>query len=272
MSLVNISRMSPTAWRSLAMRSMPKPNAKPLQTSGSRPPAASTLGWTMPQPPSSSQSPVGVRMSNSADGSVNGKYDGPQARREVAAEERLRERLDRAGQVGHRDVAIDDEPLDLVEHRHVRGVGRVATEHPPGSDHVDRRRRREHRADLHRRRVRAQHGRSRATIGRDVVDEQRVELAARRVTRTHVQRLEVVPVGLDLGSFGDLEAQPDEHVLETLPRLRHEVGVSAPRLAGVLRQIESLGLDASRQRGAGELGPAGLDRTRRPRPIASLTA
>ena len=30
----------------------------------------------MPQPPSSSQVPSGRRMSNSADGSVNGKYDG----------------------------------------------------------------------------------------------------------------------------------------------------------------------------------------------------
>ena len=55
------------------MRSMPKPNAKPLHSSGSSPPARSTLGWTIPQPPSSSQSPDGVRMSNSADGSVNGK-------------------------------------------------------------------------------------------------------------------------------------------------------------------------------------------------------
>ena len=80
----------------------------------------------------------------------------PQARREAGPEERLRERLDRSGQVGHRDVAVDDESFDLVEHGHVRGVGRVAPEHPPRRDDVDRRLGGEHRADLHRRRVGAQ--------------------------------------------------------------------------------------------------------------------
>ena len=63
------------------------------------------------------------------------------------------------------------------------------------------------------------------------VDEQRVELAAGRVTLGHVQGLEVVPVGLHLGALGDLEAEPDEHVLQPLPRLGHEVGVAAARLA-----------------------------------------
>ena len=36
-------------------------------------PARNTLGCTIPDPPSSSHSPDGVWMSNSADGSVNGK-------------------------------------------------------------------------------------------------------------------------------------------------------------------------------------------------------
>ena len=99
----------------------------------------------------------------------------------------------------------------------------------------------------------SQDGRSGATVGRDVVDEQRVELAAGRVALIHVQRLEVVPVGLDLGPFGDLEAQPDEHVLQALPRLGHEVGVPPPRLARVLGQIEPFGRDTGRECGVGEL-------------------
>src|SRR4029079_9742523 len=72
-SLLYMSRTSPIACRSLAMRSIPKPNANPLHSSGSRPPARRTLGCTIPDPPSSSHSPDGVWMSNSAEGSVNGK-------------------------------------------------------------------------------------------------------------------------------------------------------------------------------------------------------
>ena len=62
---------------------------------------------------------------------------------------------------------------------------------------------------------------------RDVVDEQRVEFTTRRVSLSHVERLEVVPVGLDLGALRDSEAEADEHVLETFPRLGHQVGMAA---------------------------------------------
>ena len=66
---------------------MPKPNANPLQASGSMPTASNTLGSTMPQPPSSIQPdcehtrqpwpPQKMQVtSNSAEGSVNGKYEG----------------------------------------------------------------------------------------------------------------------------------------------------------------------------------------------------
>ena len=69
-------------------------------------------------------------MSNSADGSVNGKYDGRRREPKSRAEERLGERLDRAGQIGEGDAAVDDQALDLVEHRHVGGVGGVAAGRP----------------------------------------------------------------------------------------------------------------------------------------------
>ena len=59
---------------------MPLPNAKPMWRSGSRPKFATTVGCTCPEPDTSSQrpasGPVSKRMSISADGSVNGKYDG----------------------------------------------------------------------------------------------------------------------------------------------------------------------------------------------------
>ncbi len=78
--------------------------------------------------------------------------------------------------------------------------------------------------------------------------------AARRVIGGHVQRLEVVPVGLDLRALGDLEAEPDEHVLEPLPRLGDEVGVPATWSGHDLGEVESLGLECGTPLGCGELG------------------
>ena len=116
---------------------------------------------------------------------------------------------------------------------------------PAGGDDVDRGLAVEHRADLHRRRVRAEHGRARRRAG--VVDEQGVELVARRVAGRHVERLEVVPVGLHLGTLGHREPEPDEDVLEALPRLRDDVGVAAAGGAGELGEVEPFGGDAARR-------------------------
>src|SRR5690606_10483971 len=81
-----MSCMSAIEWRSMSVRSMPMPNAKPVYSSGSTPAARSTLGLTMPQPPHSIQPAppffCGNHRSISADGSVNGKNAG---RRRVRA-------------------------------------------------------------------------------------------------------------------------------------------------------------------------------------------
>ena len=47
-------------------------------------------------------------------------------------------------------LAVDDEAFDLVEDRHVGGVGRVSTEHLARHHHVDRRGNALHHPDLHR--------------------------------------------------------------------------------------------------------------------------
>ena len=136
-----------------------------------------------------------------------------------------------------------DESFDLVEDRHVGGVGGVVPEHP----------------------ARARRCRSAArsvSIVRictgDVWVRSNVVPGCRRRTWStnsvsnspragwsvaHVQRLEVVPVGLDLGAFGDLETEPDEHVLEPLPGLGDEVRVSPLRRADELGEVEAFGLD-----------------------------
>ena len=80
----------------------------------------------------------------------------------------------------------------------------------------------EHRADLHRRGVRAQH--DAAVLG---ADEEGVH-RARRVVRPDVERVEVGPLGLDLGTLRDLPAHRDEDVLDAL----HDRGERVPGAGG----------------------------------------
>ena len=96
--------------------------------------------------------------------------------------------------------------FDLVEHRAVGGVQRVGAEAPARADHVHRQRAGQHGADLHRRGVRAQHhaGPRRMPVGPG--HEDGVLHLARRVVGREVQRVEVEPLGLDLGPLGDLVA------------------------------------------------------------------
>ena len=180
-------------------------------------------------------------------------------------EERLGERLDRAGEVGHRDVAVDHQALDLVEHRHVRRVRRVATEHPARRDDVDRRFLGRASCGSARARCGSATTSCRRGPGRDMIDEQRVELTSSRVPVAHVQGLEVVPVGLHLRALGDLEAEADERVLETFPGLGDEVGVAALRAAHELGEVESLRLDPCVERLADRARRGGPRALRRPR-------
>src|SRR5690606_20482745 len=89
-----MSCMSLTPWANISVRSMPRPKAQPLYRSVSTPAATSTRGVTTPQPPISihpseqqvrqeasglpTEAPRHTKhsMSTSAEGSVNGKYDG----------------------------------------------------------------------------------------------------------------------------------------------------------------------------------------------------
>ena len=53
---------------------MPKPNAKPEKFLKLILTLVKTFGWTIPQPRTSNHLPLNL-ISNSADGSVNGKYE-----------------------------------------------------------------------------------------------------------------------------------------------------------------------------------------------------
>ncbi len=94
-------------------------------------------------------------MSTSAEGSVNGKCE---ARKRVftrRAEEGGEELLQRPFEVRHRDVAVDRQPLHLVEHRRVRLVV-VGAVDPARRDDAARRAVLQHVPDLHRAGVGAQ--------------------------------------------------------------------------------------------------------------------
>ena len=79
-------------------------------------------------------------------------------------------------------------------------------------------------------------------VQRGGVQVERVPQRPGRVRRRQVQRLEVEPVGLDLGPVGDGEAHAAEHVLEALPGLGDDVGVADPGMPERLGQVETLGL------------------------------
>src|SRR5680860_348516 len=112
--------------------------------------------------------------------------------------------------IGEGITLADRQPLDLVEHRAVGGVG-VAPVDLARDDHEDRRRLRLHRADLHRRGVGAQQ-----QLGVRL-DVEGVLEHPRRVSRRMVERGEVVVVVLDLRPLDHPVAEADHHVLD-LPR------------------------------------------------------
>ena len=98
-------------------------------------------------------------MSTSTEGSVNGKKCGRRRTSRSGPKIARAKRQQRALEVRERDPPVDREALDLREHGRVGGVGRVAPVAAAAGRDVDRRRLACHRADLHRRGVRAQHRR-----------------------------------------------------------------------------------------------------------------
>ena len=102
------------------------------------PAARSTLRLTMPQPPHSIQRApplaFGCHTSSSARRLGEREVVRAQADLRALAEHRAREVLERAAQVRHREALVDREALELVEHRHVRGVELVGAEHLAGRD------------------------------------------------------------------------------------------------------------------------------------------
>ena len=120
-------------------------------------------------------------------------------------EERAKEFLKRPFQVRHRDVFVDRQTFDLMEHRCV-GLVIVGTVHATGANNAQGRAFGFHRADLHGAGVGAQHvGRTVVALGTRHI--KRIHLGTRRVVAGDVQRVEVIPIGVDARPFGDRKPQ-----------------------------------------------------------------
>ena len=124
-----------------------------------------------------------------------------------------------------------------------------------------------HRADLHRRRVRAQED----LLGRAELDVERVLHRARRVRGRDVERFEVVVVVFDLGALHHEVAHAHEDVFELALHLRDEVQVPAFGAVAAEREVEAVAIGRALRVGGRELGAPRLDQrgdrgrgTRRP--------
>src|SRR5207237_658490 len=126
-------------------------------------------------------------------------------------------------------------PFDLAEGRQPRRFRRVAAVAPTGRDDVDRRLLDAlHGANLHRRRMGSQQ-KLRAEV-------KGIPVLTRRVAGGDVERFEVVPLGLDLGSELDLITERLEHGLDLPANLGQDVDVAAAQRRTWKSYVDRLGL------------------------------
>ena len=180
-----------------------------------------------------------------------GEVVGAEAHDRLLAVEPLCEHLQRALEVGHRNAAVDHEPLDLVEEGGVGRVHRVGAVDPSGRDDADGGLLLFHRAHLHRGGLGAQ---------QDVVaDVEGVLRVARRVVLRNVERLEVVVVGLDLRAFGHREAHAEEDLLDLFEHLGQRVELAERRGPAGHRHVELFERELLVEQGRLDRGGALLD-------------
>ncbi len=142
------------------------------------------------------------------------------------------------------------QPFDLVEHRRVglvvvRAIDAARADDPQGRAALL------HRADLHRRCMGPEHVRRPvvALLARHV---ERVHLRPRRMVAGDVQRVEIVPVGVDPRPFGDGKPHLGKDRGHFLGHLAHRVDRALPPVARGQRHVEPFGAQTFVQRGIGQ--------------------
>ena len=303
MSLSSRSRKSASPVRAAASRSMPKPQAKPVYFSASMPtacengrvdhPAAAELDPARPRAGAATGTAAHpARDVELGRGLGKGEETGPEPGMAPGPKKAPVKALQYPGQVAHAYALVHHERLDLMEDGQVAGVGGVPAVTAAGDHGINRGRPRFHEAHLHRRGMGAQQ----YALGLARLQVEGVEHASRRVVRRHVESLEIVPVVLHLGAFGDLETHGDEDVLQFVADLGHEMGmapgdgraqalgqrpVAGGEKPGGFAQVEPLGTGLAgrllgRQLGAAavvellELGPGLLEGLAQTAPVVRL--
>ncbi len=157
-------------------------------------------------------------------------------------EEGAAELLQHPFQVGEIGALVDDQPLDLMEHRRV-GLVAVAAIGAARADDADRRLLAQHGSHLHRRGVGAQQ--PPFAVGLRVEEERVVHLPG-RVTDREVQGREVVEVALDVRAFGHRETHIGEDrrdlVRDLADRMKRPLSTGASRTGSDTSSVS----DASR--------------------------
>ena len=143
--------------------------------------------------------------------------------------------LERATEVRHAQVLVDGQALELVEHRGVRRIKLIRAEHLARAQHVDGQFPFQHGADLHGRGVRAHE-----QVGLGRLNEERVLHVAGRVVRLEVQGIEVEPLRLDLGPFGDFPTHADKDVGDAVLQRGQRVACAGPAPARRRRDVHGL--------------------------------
>ena len=180
----------------------------------------------------------------------------------VDLEERLAELLQAPLEVAEVRGLVDHQPLDLVEHRRVRGVAVDAVD-AARRDDADRRLLRHHGADLHRARMRAQHHDADAVaLPPLALHVEGVVLLPGGVLGRDVELGEVEVVGLDVGPLGDGEAHVAEDLDDLVEHLAHRMDAPILQRPGAHRQrdVGLLGGEAGRERAALQIGLAAFQR------------
>ena len=159
----------------------------------------------------------------------------------VRAEHRAGERLQRPLQVGERDPLVDREALDLVEHGHVRRVGRrpAGTRGPGAITYT---------GGCWRSMVRiciARGLRAQQQVGcAGHVEVDRVLLAAGGWSARDVEGVEVVLLGLDLGALDHAVAHAGEHVDDPVLDDRQRMERAGPGRPPGQGDVDAVGLQA----------------------------
>ncbi len=138
-----------------------------------------------------------------------------QANARFLAEQTAQPFADRAFQVRHRDIFVHAQTFNLMKHRRVRQVGRVAAENSAGRDDANRHAASFHCANLHGRSLRAK----RETVCR----VESILRFTRRMTFGNIKRVEVIIIGFDFAVVFNRITHRNKNVLNLLAQNRQKM-------------------------------------------------